>query len=395
MLAGMMVVTVPAITIADGLEQEAKGKDGAPMVLIPEGSFPMGVPHGDRDGGRDEYPRHDVFVNNFYIDKYELTNGRYREFVKATDHRVPQNPKNATRNLWEGDTITEALIDRPVINVDWSDANAYCQWAGKRLPTEAEWEKAAKGTADRRFPWGNVEPTNKHLNFNQQWIGEKTLMPVDVLILMTGVGTTALFDILKSRHPMSSIMVGVKQTAFVARGPKPVAALKALGVTPTLVVPEPNTWVDVVSTLDEYRPVRGLRVAVQEYGNSNPEFLEALTARGADVFPVPVYKWGLPEDLAPLRLVLADLLAGTIPVMLITNAAQIDHVMQVLEQEGKVPLFRETCKTIVVASIGPTASERLRHYDLPVDFEPSHGKMGVLIKELSEQVVSLLASKRR
>ncbi|MBX9661598.1 MAG: uroporphyrinogen-III synthase [Nitrospiraceae bacterium] len=218
---------------------------------------------------------------------------------------------------------------------------------------------------------------------------------VDVLVLMTGVGATALFDILKARHPMSSIMVGVKQAAIVARGPKPVAALKKLGITPTLIVPEPNTWVDVVSTLDEYRPVKGLRVAVQEYGSSNPEFLEALRVRGADVFPVPVYKWGLPEDLAPLRQVLADVVAGDISVMLITNAAQIDHVMQLLEQEGKVPLFREACKTIVIASIGPTASERLRHYDLPVDFEPSHGKMGVLVKELSEQVVPLLASKRR
>lgn len=178
MLAGIVLVAVPAVTVAEGLEKEVKGKDGAPMVLIPEGSFPMGVPHGDRDGGRDEYPRHDVFVNDFYIDKFELTNSRYLEFVKATNHRVPQNPKNATRNLWEGDTITESLADRPVVNVDWADAQAYCQWAGKRLPTEAEWEKAAKGTADRRFPWGNVEPTNKHLNFNQQWIGEKTLMPV-------------------------------------------------------------------------------------------------------------------------------------------------------------------------------------------------------------------------
>ncbi len=218
---------------------------------------------------------------------------------------------------------------------------------------------------------------------------------IDMLVLMTGVGTTALFDIIRSQHPLSSIMVGVKQCALVARGPKPVAALKALGFTPTLTVPEPNTWVDVVSTLDEYRPVKGLRVAVQEYGNSNPEFLEALTARGADVLPVPVYKWGLPEDLAPLRQVLADLLAGTIPVMMITNAAQIDHVMQLLEQEGKIPLFREACRSIVIASIGPTASERLRHHDLPVDFEPSHGKMGVLVKELSEQVHLLLAAKRR
>ena len=156
----------------------APGKDGAPMVVIPAGSFPMGVPPGDRDGGRDEYPRHDVYLDSYVIDQYEVTNGRYLEFVRATGHRIPQNPRNPTRNLWQGDTITESLAGRPVVNVDWSDADAYCRWAGKRLPTEAEWEKAAKGNHDWRFPWGNVEPTTKHLNYNQQWIGEKTLMPV-------------------------------------------------------------------------------------------------------------------------------------------------------------------------------------------------------------------------
>ena len=153
-------------------------RDGAPMVKVPVGAFPMGVPQGDRDGGRDEYPRHDVFVDTFLIDTFEVTNGRYLEFVKATGHRVPQHSKNPTRNLWEGDAIADSLTDRPVINVDWFDAEAYCTWANKRLPTEAEWEKAAKGTADRRFPWGDIEPTMKHLNFNQRWIGEKTLMPV-------------------------------------------------------------------------------------------------------------------------------------------------------------------------------------------------------------------------
>ncbi|MDQ6734895.1 MAG: formylglycine-generating enzyme family protein [Nitrospirota bacterium] len=153
------------------------GKDGAPMIMVPAGSFPMGVPKGDRDGGRDEYPRHEVMLDNYYIDTYEVTHGRYAEFVKATGHRIPENPKYPKRTLWS-DHLSDSLSERPVINVDWQDADAYCRWAGKRLPTEAEWEKAARGTDDRRFPWGNVEPTHEHLNFNQQWQGEKTLMPV-------------------------------------------------------------------------------------------------------------------------------------------------------------------------------------------------------------------------
>jgi formylglycine-generating enzyme len=172
---GLVLFSPLGLSAADS---PLSGKDGAPMILIPSGSFPMGVPPGDRDGGRDEYPRHEVHLDDYYIDKYEVTNGRYKEFVKATGHRVPQNPKNPTRNLWQGDAIAESLTDRPVVNVDWADANAYCKWAGKRLPTEAEWEKAAKGNNDWRFPWGNVEPTAKHLNYNQKWIGEKTLMPV-------------------------------------------------------------------------------------------------------------------------------------------------------------------------------------------------------------------------
>lgn len=153
------------------------GKDGAPMILVPAGTFPMGVPKGDRDGGRDEYPRHEVVLDNYYIDIYEVTHRRYAKFVTATGHRTPENPKYPKRTLWN-DHLSDSLAERPVINVDWQDADAYCQWAGKRLPTEAEWEKAARGTDDRRFPWGNVEPTHKHLNFNQQWQGEKTLMPV-------------------------------------------------------------------------------------------------------------------------------------------------------------------------------------------------------------------------
>ena len=235
-----------------------------------------------------------------------------------------------------------------------------------------------------------LDDNSAALKFGVQLTTER----IDMLILLTGVGTTTLFDLLKARYPWPSIVAALKQTALVARGPKPVAALKAFGLQATLTVPEPNTWIDLVSTLDEYRPVKGLRVAVQEYGASNLDLLEALKQRGAEVFQVPIYRWGLPEDLGPLREALDDIIAGKVAVLLITNAAQVDHVMQVLEKDGNVEPFRAALKKMVIASIGPTASERLRHHEWPIDLEPSHPKMGILVKETSEQVHSILISKR-
>jgi uroporphyrinogen-III synthase len=236
-----------------------------------------------------------------------------------------------------------------------------------------------------------LEDHSDALRFGEQLLAKG----LDVLILLTGAGTTTLFDILHSRYSKDEIARALTHTLLIARGPKPVAALKALGFQPTLTVPEPNTWVDVVSTLDTFRSISGLRVAVQEYGQSNPDLLEALKQRGADVIPVPIYRWALPEDTGPLRRVLGEILAGHVQVMLVTNAAQIDHAMQVLEQEGTTTQFKEACKKLVVASIGPTASECLRSHSLPVDLEPSHGKMGILVKETAERIHPLLATKRQ
>jgi uroporphyrinogen-III synthase len=219
------------------------------------------------------------------------------------------------------------------------------------------------------------------------------LNQLDILILMTGVGTKALLEILQTRYPLAEIIDALKKTIIVTRGPKPLAILKTLGVEANITVPEPNTWHDVIATLDYYRPVQGLKIAIQEYGVSKPDMIQDLQKRGADVFSVPVYRWALPEDTAPLQSAITEVVNGRIDAMVITNAAQVDHVMQLAEQDQKTDLFRESCKKIVVASIGPTASEGLKHYDLPVDFEPSHPKMGVLVKELSEQIHALRQAK--
>ncbi len=186
MVLGIMLGMIPMdfygkAQAAGASAQEITGKDGAPMVLIPEGPFPMGVPKAARDGGVDERPNHEVFISTFYMDKYEVTNGRYLPFVTETGHRTPQHPTDPTKGLWKGNMMPESVTDLPVINVDWADAQAYCHWAEKRLPTEAEWEKAAKGPNDWRFPWGDVEPTQEHANFNQlAWRGEATLVQVGI-----------------------------------------------------------------------------------------------------------------------------------------------------------------------------------------------------------------------
>ena len=228
----------------------------------------------------------------------------------------------------------------------------------------------------------------------QQFGDDLIASRIDLCIFLTGVGTTALFDLLKTRYLWATIMTALQRCVIIARGPKPVAALKAVGLQATVTVPEPNTWVDLVSALDQYRPVKGLRVAVQEYGVSNPDLMNALEQRGAEVFAVPIYKWALPEDLGPIRHARDEIIAGRVNVILITNAVQVDHVMRVLEQDGKVEQFRAALEKLVVASIGPTASERLQHHGWPVDFEPSHSKMGILVKEVSEQALSILGRKR-
>lgn len=235
-----------------------------------------------------------------------------------------------------------------------------------------------------------LEDNSAALQFGEQLVREG----FDVLVLMTGVGTTTLFEILQTRYAKADLAAALRNTVLIARGPKPVSALKTLGFQPTLTVPEPNTWVDVVSTLDAHRPLTGLRVAVQEYGLPNRDLREALTQRGAHVTPVPVYRWALPEDTTPMKHALSEILAGHVQVVLITNAAQIDHMMQLAEQERQAEPFKQACKQLVVASIGPTASERIRSHGLSVDFEPSHGKMGILVKETSEQAHALLLNKR-
>ncbi|MGD8375413.1 MAG: formylglycine-generating enzyme family protein [Acidobacteriota bacterium] len=102
-----------------------------------------------------EQPAHQVTVDTFLLDRYEVTNAHYRQFARETGHAPPSNSFGSHYDVWTDDAIPEGLEHHPVVNVGWDDAVAYCRWAGGRLPTEAEWELAARGPKSRVFPWGN------------------------------------------------------------------------------------------------------------------------------------------------------------------------------------------------------------------------------------------------
>ena len=218
---------------------------------------------------------------------------------------------------------------------------------------------------------------------------------IDILVLLTGVGFRTLLDVVQTRYALPEITAALRNTVLVARGPKPVLVLKELGLQPNILVPEPNTWRDTLQALDASYPdgLQGMRIAVQEYGVSNPEFLDGLRGRGAEVRPVPVYRWTLPDDLAPLKNLLQQIMDGEVPVLLITNAVQVEHILNVLGEDEKINHLRKALHRMMVASIGNVASERLRHYGFPVDLEPSHPKMGILVKEASQAVHTILAAK--
>jgi sulfatase modifying factor 1 len=139
-----------------GFEEYRLPVDGAEMVKIPAGAFRMGSKEGDSD----EKPVHEVTLRGFCIDKFPVTNGLYRKFCDATGRDYPTDPGFSGM----ADYLTKNL-DYPVVNVSWEDARAYCEWTGKRLPTEAEWEKAARGQDGRKYPWGNAEPDGSQCNF--------------------------------------------------------------------------------------------------------------------------------------------------------------------------------------------------------------------------------------
>lgn len=219
----------------------------------------------------------------------------------------------------------------------------------------------------------------------------------DMVVLMTGVGTRLLMKIAGPVHGLDAFVQALASTRIVARGLKPAAALREVGLSPWATVPRPNTWREVLTTLDAHgidTPVQGLRVAVQAYGAPNPELTLGIEARGATVTEVPVYQWSLPDDVAPLRAAVRGLVDEEIDVVLLTAPVQLVHLLAVADGMGLDSAVRRALAQVVIASIGPMTSEEVVRQGLRVDLEPSNAKMGVLVKAAAEQCANLLQAKR-
>jgi uroporphyrinogen-III synthase len=219
---------------------------------------------------------------------------------------------------------------------------------------------------------------------------------VDMVVFTTGVGVKALVSAVETVCSRDELSSHLNRVVVVARGPKPTAALRELGVRVSISVPEPNTWRDLLTVIDQSKdifPVAGRHVAIQEYGVTNPDLSSGLEKRGAIVTSVNVYQWALPEDLGPLEKAVESIISGEVHVLLVASSVQIRHLFEVAGNMAKSEALRESLSRVVITSVGPLTSEELRRLGLNVDIECTHPKMGFLVQEAAEKSAEILRQK--
>ena len=218
---------------------------------------------------------------------------------------------------------------------------------------------------------------------------------VDALILLTGIGTTLLIRAALLHRSRAEVVAQLAKITLVCRGPKPSAALKSFGLRATLSVPEPNTWRELLATLDAECSVRGLRVCIQEYGTRNEELVRALILRGAQVTSIKLYSTTLPDDTGPLKAAILKIVRGQAHVALFTSGVQVDHLLSVAQEIGLAPAVRRALNTeLVVASVGPMTSAALERQGITPDIVPGHPKLGHLVLAVARRAPVLLGGKR-
>ena len=236
-----------------------------------------------------------------------------------------------------------------------------------------------------------LEDTRPVIDFANQLITGQ----VDAVIVMTGVGFRHLLRVVERHVDRDRFLEALSDITTIARGPKAMVAMNEVGLKPTHRVPNPNTWREVLNTADREISIANQTIGLQEYGKTNPSLIAGLEARGARVIGVKVYRWDLPLDCEPLKKNLEALCEKRVDVVLFTSANQVTHALQVAESMGILPAVQEGIRAAVTASIGPTTTEMLQAFHLPVDIESEQGKMGQLVAASAERAESLLARKKQ
>lgn len=214
----------------------------------------------------------------------------------------------------------------------------------------------------------------------------------DALVLTTGVGAQYLIDAAASIGIERALIEALKRVTTVARGPKPAAVLRQHGAPAKMNVPEPNTWREVADVMRNL-PVR--KVAIQEYGVQNPEFVVMLEEFGFDVTAVPVYRWAPPVDQGPIEEAARRIATGQCDIVLFLSSVQLTHVADVAERMGvRDALLDRLRRDVVIASIGPVMTDALTRFELAPDFEPKHPKLAICIRQLADEAPRLVAAKR-
>ena len=214
----------------------------------------------------------------------------------------------------------------------------------------------------------------------------------DLVICMTGAGIAFLRDIVAAHMPIERLAAALRRVTIVARGPKPVPVLRSMNVPVHVVVPEPNTWKEIVDAVAS-RSER--RIAVQEYGRPNPEMNAELERLGALVTPVAIYRWELPDDREPLREAARRLAAHQFDIAIFTSSIQLDHLLEIARDlEIEKTVVQALRDDVGVASVGPVMTSALESHGIRADIIPNHPKMGSLVKAAAEQGAGILCAKR-
>ena len=225
-----------------------------------------------------------------------------------------------------------------------------------------------------------------------QWADELIAGKFELAVFMTGVGLTYLRDAVLTRCPKESFLDALGRLTIVSRGPKPAVVLREMGVKIDVVIPEPNTWREIVDCL---RNRSERRITVQEYGKPNLEFERDLRALGKEVSTVFVYRWEMPEDVSGLREAARRIAARECDVVLFTTSIQLVHLLQVASEMGLASDLRQALADhIAVASVGPVMTAALAEHNLRPDIVPPHPKMGVLVRVAAEEAGQVVARKR-